>query len=354
MDWRGEEIVSSGGRPACVTIRCLTVETVLELRSLTKEFLTHRAVDNVSFSLKRGEFFSLLGPSGCGKTTTLRLIAGLDEPTAGDILLNGQSVLPLRPYQRNVNTVFQNYALFPHLTVARNVAFGLDRRKGADKRATDTKVRAALELMQMTGKEGRLPNQISGGERQRVALARSLVLEPEVLLLDEPLAALDPKLRKQMRLELKNIQRRVGITFLFITHDQEEALSLSDRMGVMSNGRLEQIGTPQEIYGQPQSRFVAEFLGEVNWVNGGGVRPEATRVSRECPSIEHARGDLRAYTGVVEGSTYLGNSVHVRTRLADGAPCVAEIAGGRCDYEPGETVHVWWRASDELRIARTS
>lgn len=350
-DFPLQEIVSRLAS-RCVTIRFSKVDTVLELRSLTKEFSTHRAVDNVSFSLERGEFFSLLGPSGCGKTTTLRLIAGLDEPTGGDILLNGKSVVAFRPYQRNVNTVFQNYALFPHLTVAQNVAFGLARRKGADRGETNQRVRSALELMQLTGKENRLPNQISGGERQRVALARSLVLEPEVLLLDEPLAALDPKLRKQMRLELKNIQRRVGITFLFITHDEEEALSLSDRMGVMSNGRLEQMGTPQEIYGRPRSRFVAEFLGEVNWVNGGGVRPESTRVSREYPS--HLNGDLRAYTGVVEGSTYLGNSVHVRTRLVDGAPCVAEISGGHCDYEPGETVHVWWQASDELHISRTA
>jgi ABC-type Fe3+/spermidine/putrescine transport system ATPase subunit len=199
------------------------VNTVLELRALTKHYPTHRAVNSVSLALEKGKFFSLLGPSGCGKTTTLRLIAGFETPTAGEILLNGEPVAGRRPYQRNVSTVFQNYALFPHLTVADNISFGLERR-GATRSQIRAQVDAMLELVQLSGKGDRLPSQISGGERQRVALARSLVLEPDVLLLDEPLSALDPKLRKQMRSELKSLQRRVGVTFLFITHDQEEAI----------------------------------------------------------------------------------------------------------------------------------
>jgi spermidine/putrescine transport system ATP-binding protein len=251
------------------------VDTVLELRALTKHFPTHRAVSGVSLTLRRGEFFSLVGPSGCGKTTTLRLIAGLETPTSGEILLNNRSVVQLPAYQRNVSTVFQNYALFPHLSVERNVAFGLERRRNLSTAKTRDRVGAALSLVQLSGKENRMPDQLSGGERQRVALARSLVLEPAVLLLDEPLSALDPGLRTQMRNELKTLQRRVGITFLFITHDQEEALSMSDRIAVMNAGVLEQTGTPRELYRRPASRFVAEFLGEVNWMNGVAVRPES-------------------------------------------------------------------------------
>ena len=220
------------------------MECVLELRDVSKHYPSHHAVNGVSLNLARGEFFSLLGPSGCGKTTTLRLVAGFEEPTAGEIRLNGASIQHLKPYQRNVSTVFQNYALFPHLSVRDNIEFGLRRRAG-DRIAG--RVRDVLDLVQLSGKESRRPAQLSGGERQRVALARSLVLEPDVLLLDEPLSALDPNLRKQVRAELKAIQRRVGITFLFVTHDQEEALSLSDRLGVMNQGRLEQIGTPKKF-----------------------------------------------------------------------------------------------------------
>ncbi len=257
------------------------MDTVLELRALTKHFPTHQAVTGISFAIKRGEFFGLVGPSGCGKTTTLRLIAGFESPTSGEILLNGSSIAGRPPYRRNVSTVFQNYALFPHLTVGQNVAFGLERRGGLSKSDIRERVNRTLELVQLSGKESRLPNQISGGERQRVAVARSLILEPQMLLLDEPLSALDPKLRKQMRKELKDVQRRVGIAFLFITHDQEEALSMSDRLAVMNAGRLEQTGTPRELYRQPASRFVADFLGEVNWIDGVGVRPEAVHYRKK-------------------------------------------------------------------------
>ncbi len=320
------------------------MDSVLDLRNLSKRFETHLAVNGVSLSILKGEFFSLVGPSGCGKTTTLRLIAGFETPTSGEILLNGVRLNDTPPYERNVSTVFQNYALFPHLTVTQNIAFGLERRRES-KSLVEQKVGDALSLVQLSGKESRLPHQISGGERQRVALARSLVLTPQVLLLDEPLSALDPKLRKQMRAELKNIQRRVGITFVFITHDQEEALSLSDRLAVMNGGVVDQVGTPRELYQRPQSRFVAEFLGEVNWVNGAGVRPEALRISREYPGSE-----CPSIPAIVNGCTFLGSKIQIETRLSDGFPCTVELDEHRNGYETGEAVHLWWKASDELRL----
>ena len=318
------------------------MQTVLELQALTKDFPTHRAVNGVSFSLAHGEFFSLVGPSGCGKTTTLRLIAGFEEPTSGQLLLDGHSVEGLPAYRRDVSTVFQNYALFPHLTVAKNVVFGLERRGGLASAEMAEKVAGALALVHLTGKEARLPNQISGGERQRVALARSLVLEPKLLLLDEPLTALDAKLRKEMRQELKALQRRIGIAFLFVTHDQEEALSLSDRVAIMNGGLLEQLGTPQEVYRTPKTRFVAEFLGNVNWLGGAGVRPEAIRVSRNASSGGRA--------AVVEGQTFLGNCVHLTAKLAaDGALCTVEMAQQECHFQTGEAVYLSWEAADEFR-----
>jgi ABC-type Fe3+/spermidine/putrescine transport system ATPase subunit len=321
------------------------MDTVLELIALAKHFPTHRAVDGLSIRIARGEFFSLIGPSGCGKTTTLRLIAGFENPTSGEIMLDGKSVAALKPYQRDVTTVFQNYALFPHLTVAQNIAFGLQRRPNQTRASIAEKVTRILDLVQLSGKEDRLPHQISGGERQRVALARSLVLEPKVLLLDEPLSALDPKLRRQMRLELKLIQRRVGIAFLFITHDQEEALSMSDQIAVMNQGRLEQTGTPETVYRTPATKFVAEFLGDVNWLRGAGVRPEAIRLSRQRPvDVAHST------TGTVETRTFLGNCIHVVAKLEDGSRCIAEIPQQHCDFEPGESVHVWWHPYDEFRL----
>jgi len=316
------------------------MEFVLELREVSKHYPSHRAVHAISLSLARGEFFSLLGPSGCGKTTTLRLIAGFEEPTSGQIRLNGAGINHLKPYQRNVSTVFQNYALFPHLTVQQNVEFGL-RRKAENHIAQ--RVREVLELVRLTGKEARRPSEISGGERQRVALARSLVLTPDVLLLDEPLSALDPNLRKQVRAELKNIQRRVGIAFLFVTHDQEEALSMSDRVAVMNVGELQQVGTPQELYLRPSNRFVASFLGGLNWINGAGVRPEVTRIAKRQPQRE-----ARHRAATVVQSTFLGNCVHVEARLEDGQTVVAEISRAEDNFMPGEAVYVCWNPSDEL------
>jgi ABC-type Fe3+/spermidine/putrescine transport system ATPase subunit len=296
-------------------------------------------VNSVSLSLARGEFFALLGPSGCGKTTTLRMIAGFEDPTAGEIRLNGDNIHHLKPYQRNVSTVFQNYALFPHLTVRENIEFGLRRRA---ENHIERRVREVLELVQLSGKESRRPGEISGGERQRVALARSLVLAPDVLLLDEPLSALDPNLRKQVRAELKDIQRRVGITFLFVTHDQEEALSLSDRLGVMSGGELQQVGSPREVYLRPRTRFVASFLGAVNWIGDIGVRPEATRIAK------NAEPGSRTLPASVVKSTFLGNCVHVEASLADGRTVVAEVSRLAESLSTGESVYVSWESRDEL------
>lgn len=315
------------------------MESVLELREVSKHFPTHRAVDGVSLSIERGALYGLLGPSGCGKTTTLRMVAGFDDPTSGDILLNGTSLVPLKPYQRNVNTVFQSYALFPHMTVRGNIEFGLKRKGVTD---LDARVSRVVDLVQLKGKESRLPAELSGGERQRVALARSLVLEPEVLLLDEPLSALDPNLRKQVRTELKDVQRRTGITFVIVTHDQEEALSLCDRIAVMNQGKVEQIGTPEDIYLRPRTRFVAEFLGAMNWFNGIGVRPESTRMTKS------ADGPVQA---VVESSMFLGHCVQVRARTKDGATAIAEIPRAGNHFVPGDSVDVSWNREDQIEVS---
>ncbi|HZO54469.1 MAG TPA: ABC transporter ATP-binding protein [Bryobacteraceae bacterium] len=308
---------------------------VLSVRGVTKEFPGHRAVDDVSFDVEQGQLFALLGPSGCGKTTTLRMIAGFETPDAGEISVNGAPITHLPPYERRVNTVFQNYALFPHLTARQNVEFGL--RYNRDAAHT---VDAILDLVQMGHKASSRPTQLSGGEKQRVALARSLVLAPDVLLLDEPLAALDPNLRKQVRGELKALQRRTGVTFLMVTHDQEEALSMADTVAVMNAGRLEQVGPPEELYVRPRTRFVAGFLGAVNWIDGIGVRPEAVRVSRD--------GDL-GRESIVTAITFLGNCVHVEAELAVGVKIVCEIPRLQSDFQKGDRIRVWWRECDEMR-----
>jgi ABC-type Fe3+/spermidine/putrescine transport system ATPase subunit len=320
------------------------MEPVLELRDVVKDFPGHRAVDHVSLKLERGGFYSLLGPSGCGKTTTLRLIGGFEQLTAGEVRLNGLRVNGLKPYERNVCTVFQSYALFPHLTALRNVEFGLRERRAPN---SEARALAALELVQLQGKRDRYPAQLSGGEKQRVALARSIVLEPQLLLLDEPLAALDPKLRKQMRAELKAMQRKTGIAFLFVTHDQEEALSLSDRLAVMNRGRIEQFGTPMDMYLHPATPFVAGFLGAINWFGKAGVRPESTRVSREVPEGVPFR------RGAVESTLFLGNCVHLNARLENGDRVVAEVQRdhpGLAVLGEGESVCIHWRPADELHF----
>ena len=307
---------------------------VLSLRGVTKEFPGHRAVDAVSLDVEPGQMFALVGPSGCGKTTTLRMIAGFESPDSGDILLNGAPIGHLPPYERRVNTVFQNYALFPHLTARENVEFGLRYSRG---KAAD--VEATLDLVQMLHKAASRPAQLSGGEKQRIALARSLVLAPDLLLLDEPLSALDPNLRKQVRGELKALQRRTGIAFLMVTHDQEEALSMADAIGVMNGGRLEQTGPPEELYTRPRTRFVAGFLGAVNWIDGIGVRPEAVRVSRAGKGRE----------ATVAALTFLGNCVHLEAELSPGAKVVCEIPSPQSDFRAGDRVRLSWREADEMR-----
>ncbi len=247
-------------------------ENVVELRDVVKKFPTPEggeviAVDHVSLQIKHGEFFSLLGPSGCGKTTSLRMIAGFEWPTQGEVLINGVVMGRTPPYLRPVNTVFQNFALFQHMTVFQNVGFGLEMEK-LPRAEINRRVEAALEMVQLLGMGKRKPRQLSGGQQQRVALARALVKRPSVLLLDEPLGALDLKLRKEMQLELKALQMQVGITFIYVTHDQEEALTMSDRIAVMDQGKVLQIGTPVEIYERPNCRFVADFIGETNFLHG--------------------------------------------------------------------------------------
>lgn len=241
--------------------------TSVKLENVTKQFGDVKAVDAISLEIPDGEFFSLLGPSGCGKTTTLRMIAGFEQPTYGEIYIMGQPVAGVPAFRRPVNTVFQSYALFPHMTVEQNVAFGLQMSK-VPKAEIATRVTGALRRVQMEGFAERKPTQLSGGQKQRIALARALVNRPKVLLLDEPLGALDLKLRKAMQLELKQIQSEVGITFIYVTHDQEEALTMSDRIAVMNAGHIAQVGRAQEIYEHPANRFVADFIGETNFING--------------------------------------------------------------------------------------
>jgi spermidine/putrescine transport system ATP-binding protein len=354
----------------------------VELRSLTKRYDESLAVDAIDATINAGEFFSLLGPSGCGKTTTLRMIAGFVRPTAGEILLDGTDVAQVPPHKRNVHTVFQNYALFPHLNVFDNVAFGLKRqRTGKDE--LRRRVEEAIRLVELSGYGERRPAQLSGGQQQRVALARALVLRPAVLLLDEPLGALDAKIRKQLRVELKALQEEVGITFVFVTHDQEEALSMSDRVAVMSKGKIEQIGTPAEVYEDPATVFVADFLGISNLMDGdviggsAGPGPGCTvaigdfRLTAGCGDTD-ARGPVKVVArperlallehgsvadntlpGMVERTVYVGSNLQVMVRLATGAQLQASITntGQATGMEQGTPVAVQIPA-DALRVLR--
>jgi putative spermidine/putrescine transport system ATP-binding protein len=281
---------------------------------VSRHFGDVRAVDQVDLEIINGEFFSMLGPSGSGKTTCLRMIAGFDRPTSGSIYLYGQDVSNLPPYQRDVNTVFQDYALFPHMNVGDNVAYGLMIKKVSKEERTK-RVAEMLELVQLTGFGGRKPSQLSGGQRQRVALARALINQPKVLLLDEPLGALDLKLRQQMQLELKTIQKQVGITFIFVTHDQEEAITMSDRIAVFNHGKIEQIGSPSQIYERPASTFVAGFVGTSNLVSGESakritgsdqtfsIRPEKIYLGS---FNEKANSDMISLDGTIRDVVYLG------------------------------------------------
>ena len=343
----------------------------VQLVDLVKRFDDVVAVDGINVEMPQGEFFSLLGPSGCGKTTTLRMIAGFEQPTEGMILLNGVDMAQTPPHKRDVNTVFQNYALFPHLTVAENVAFGLrywkDRPGGKDD--DDKRVEQSLELVRLGGYGTRRASQLSGGQQQRVALARALILEPEVLLLDEPLGALDAKLRKALQIELKALQQEVGITFVYVTHDQEEALTMSDRIAVMSAGRIEQLGSPEEVYEQPNTAYVADFLGVSNLMEAVADGPDgdACRVKlgdfflRAGQGLTDSRGDVKIVIrpervlleardgapganrvpGMVERVVYLGNLNHVIVALADGhkLQVMLQNSGSQAHFEQGEAVN---------------
>ena len=358
---------------------------VVELAHVSKTFGAFRAVRDVSLSIRRGEFFSLLGPSGCGKTTTLRLIAGFEEPDedGGEVRLHGEVVNRKRPYERKLAMVFQSYALFPHLTVERNIAFGLEMRQ-TPRAEVPERVRRAMQMVRLDAATfaRRLPAQLSGGQRQRVALARALVLEPSILLLDEPLGALDLKLRKEMQLELKQLNRELGTTFIYVTHDQEEALTMSDRIAVMSDARVAQLGTPAEIYECPRTPFVARFIGESNFVEGTvegpagagwvartpqgerfvlpahaslavgraariAVRPEWLDVCRpdEVPDGENA------IPGTLRDVIYLGETLHVHVTLpGDRTVTVAVRNEGQLTrpvtWQRGEAVAVAWKPED--------
>jgi spermidine/putrescine transport system ATP-binding protein len=273
----------------------------VELLEVRKSFGDVVAVDGVSLRIERGEFFSMLGPSGCGKTTTLRMIAGFEHPTAGAITIEGRAMGETPAFARNVNTVFQHYALFPHMTVAENVGFGL-RMKGERRPVIASRVTEALELVRLAGYGQRRPRELSGGQQQRVAVARALVNRPAVLLLDEPLGALDLKLRKEMQAELKHLQKSVGITFVYVTHDQEEALTMSDRIAVMNGGRVVQCGSPEEIYERPATRFVADFIGESNFIDGTICDLDASRAGIDVPGAGRIGATLHAPSTATVGS----------------------------------------------------
>jgi spermidine/putrescine transport system ATP-binding protein len=353
---------------------------VIEIDHVTKRFGDYAAVADADFSIGSGEFFSMLGPSGCGKTTTLRMIAGFETPTDGAIRLEGSDVSRVPPHKRNVNTVFQHYALFPHMTVWDNVAYG-PRSMRTDKSEIKRRVDEMLGVVQLSDLALRRPAQLSGGQQQRVALARALVNYPSALLLDEPLGALDLKLRHAMQFELKRIQREVGITFVYVTHDQEEALTMSDRIAVMNAGNVEQIGSPTDIYDRPSTVFVAGFIGQANlWhgrqtgrlnrdyvevdvlgtklpaapgsttIESGGqatlmVRPERVRVTMDRPS-----GDVAAVSATVTDLTFQGPVVRLSLAAGDASPIVAHIGPGEDlpMLRPGDVVYVSWAASSSL------
>ncbi|GAA4680656.1 ABC transporter ATP-binding protein [Phytohabitans rumicis] len=354
----------------------------LRLVNLTKRFGIFTAVDDLSLTIPQGGFFALLGASGCGKTTTLRMVAGLEEPTSGQVLLGGQDIARLRPYKRPVNTVFQSYALFPHLDVFENVAFGLRRRGVRDIAA---QVGRMLSLVQLDGYDKRRPAQLSGGQQQRVALARALINHPQVLLLDEPLGALDLKLRRQMQIELKRIQTEVGLTFVHVTHDQEEAMTMADTVAVMNAGRIEQLGAPAEIYEFPATPFVANFLGQSNLLAGEvagrsadevvvsaygsrfslpaarcraasgdiylGVRPEKLHLA---PSAEAVPAGHQWIAGVVSDSSYVGVSTQylVRTSWGTELSAFSSNAGVHAQLPLGAQVVAYWRPEHAFLLAR--
>jgi putrescine transport system ATP-binding protein len=360
---------------------------LLRIEGVAKKFGNFRAVDRVSLDIAAGEFFALLGPSGCGKTTLLRMLAGFETPDEGRILLDGKDIAQVLPHERPVNMMFQNYALFPHLSVRDNIAFGL-RRAGMAKTEINTRVAEMVALVKLDGLERRKPDQLSGGQRQRVALARSLARRPQVLLLDEPLAALDKKLRESTQLELMELQRRLGMTFIIVTHDQEEAMTVASRIGVMDAGRLEQVATPRELYEAPLSRWIAAFVGEVNLFDGQvetreagrivvstrdagaitvaeprnpvtrttvsvAVRPEKVKLSRRGPASDGASSQsINRLEGVITDVSYLGGLTIYKVRLDSGAVVRSSMANtARIDidaYSLSQRVVAWFTPDDCL------
>ncbi|MBI3672475.1 MAG: ABC transporter ATP-binding protein [Rhizobiales bacterium] len=323
--------------------------TAVSLQQVSRHFGPVRAVDNVTLDIAEGEFFALLGPSGSGKTTCLRLIAGFDQPTSGHIEIFGETAEGLPPYKRNVNTVFQDYALFPHMTVAQNVAYGL-MIKGLARTEREPKAEAALAMVKLSGFGSRRPSQLSGGQRQRVALARALVNQPKVLLLDEPLGALDLKLREQMQEELKALQKQLGISFVFVTHDQGEALSMADRVAIFNEGRIVQAGTPADVYERPRSRFVADFVGSSNVMSPGfsaahggpnawtSLRPEKISVLKATQAPGTGLGSA---DGPVIAMHYQGAVTRIVIMAGD-TRLTAAIAAGAAHFAEGETARLVW------------
>jgi spermidine/putrescine ABC transporter ATP-binding subunit len=368
--------VSSGGAGSAYDV---------EFRAVTKRFGDLTAVDSVSFQVRKGEFLSLLGPSGCGKTTSLRMIAGFEQPNEGEILIGGVDAVGTPPYKRDVNTVFQQYALFPHMSILDNVAYGM-KQKRVSKSDRYVRAREALELVRLTGREKSRPSMLSGGQQQRVALARALVNRPRVLLLDEPLGALDLKLRKEMQIELTRIQDQVGITFIYVTHDQGEALSMSDRIAVMSNGVIEQLDTPSEIYDRPLTAFVADFIGEMNFLDGKitattegefdlvtatgvVVRGRGDPTDRRTARIGirparlhivtgHADSSVNTAKAVVDSKMYLGDEVQVVATLDGGTRMlIREQRAGTDDshdaIRPGDPVTIQWERTAPVLLAES-
>lgn len=358
-------------------------DTILSIQGINKHFGTNHVLKGIDLNLKRGEFFTLLGSSGCGKTTLLRIIAGLEQPDTGHLLLNGVDITEVPPDKRNINTVFQNYALFPYMNVFNNIAYGLKIRK-VKKQEIKERVTEMLEVIQLPGFEQRMPNQLSGGQKQRIATARALINKPDILLLDEPLGALDLKLRKQMQSSLKELQQKLGITFVYVTHDQEEALNMSDRIGVMNHGVFEQIGTPEEIYNNPRTRFVADFIGDTNLLDAQvlearhqglyhlnlndtkvSARSDLTLQAGETVSISirpekiHLHDVLPENTaekafylkGTVEQNYFVGAMIRTSIRLSDGRKLV--VSNGQNTEQlpsPGSTVWLTWRPQDAIAV----
>lgn len=371
----GKEIRKTGER-------AVMEEVVLELKEIEKKFGNVPVLKGISLKVKKGEFITFLGSSGCGKTTTLRIIAGLETPDAGEVFINGECVNQLAPEKRSVNTVFQNYALFPHMNVSENIAYGLKIKK-MEKREIQHKVTEALKLIQLSGYEKRMPSELSGGQKQRVAIARAIVNNPQVLLLDEPLGALDLQLRRQMQLELKKLQKQLGITFIYITHDQEEAINMSSRIAVMRDGRLEQVGTPDEIYNHPKTSYVAQFVGNANILKGtiykvenglfqAELAGEATwlrvlnpdntmlkdgnpftlAVRSEVVEFSEEKGENSLFATVLEKS-FAGGMLRMVLRLSDGSELVASRHGINAPYESGEQLYCCWKPEYAVIVEET-